>query len=163
MRHYQAVLRLDTSNPPGNETPAAEYLKEVLEKEGIPAQVSAADPKRPNIVARLKGNGKKRPLLIMGHTDVVTVDPRNGSIPPFSATRDAGYVYGRGTIDDKDNLTAGVDDDAAAQAPQRAARSRRDLPGRVGRRRPPGVGIGSWSTSTSPRSKPSTASPRAAA
>ena len=79
MRHFQAVLRIDTRNPPGNEHLAAEYLKQVFDKEGIPAQLFALDPNRSNVVARLKGNGRKRPLLIMGHSDVVTVDERNGS------------------------------------------------------------------------------------
>ena len=86
----------------------AEYLKGVLDKEGIPAQIVGSDPKRSNLVARLKGNGKKRPLLIMGHSDVVTVDEAKWKFPPFSATRDGGYVYGRGTVDDKDNLTAAL-------------------------------------------------------
>ena len=66
MRHYQAVLRIDTRNPPGNEHVVAEYVKGVLEKEGIPAQIVGSDPNRPNLVARLKGNGRKRPLLIIG-------------------------------------------------------------------------------------------------
>ena len=135
LRHFQAVLRLDTSNPPGNEHLVVDYLKQVLDNEGIPSQIFALDPNRPNLVARLKGNGSKRPLLIMGHTDVVNVDPAKWKHPPFSATRDGGYVYGRGTVDDKDNLTAGADDDAAAEAAERAARSRRDLPGRGGRGR----------------------------
>jgi acetylornithine deacetylase/succinyl-diaminopimelate desuccinylase-like protein len=74
MQHYQAVLRIDTRNPPGNETVLVEYLKQVLEKEGIPAQIVGSDPKRANLVARLKGNGSKRPLLIMGHSDTVTTD-----------------------------------------------------------------------------------------
>ena len=108
MRHYQAVLRLDTSNPPGNETQVAEYVKQVLDKEGIPAKILALDPKRANVVARLKGNGSKRPFLIMGHSDVVTVDAAKWKHPPFSATREGGYVYGRGTVDDKDNLTAAL-------------------------------------------------------
>ena len=108
MRHYQAVLRLDTTNPPGNEHLAVEYLKQVFDAENIPSQVFALDPNRSNIVAGLKGNGKKRPLLIMGHTDDVTVDASKWKFPPFSATRDGGYVYARGTIDDKDNLTAGL-------------------------------------------------------
>jgi acetylornithine deacetylase/succinyl-diaminopimelate desuccinylase-like protein len=108
LRHYQALLRFDTQNPPGNETAAAQYVKDVLEREGIPAQLVASDPKRANVVARLKGNGKKKPLLIMGHTDVVTVDPAKWTFPPFSATRDGGYVYGRGAVDDKDNLTAAL-------------------------------------------------------
>ena len=108
MRHYQAVLRLDTTNPPGNEHLAVDYLKQLFDAEGIPSQVFALDPNRSNIVARLKGSGKKRPLLIMGHTDDVTVDASKWKFPPFSATRDGGYVYARGTVDDKDNLTAGL-------------------------------------------------------
>src|SRR5262245_38469210 len=108
MRHFQALVQLDTSNPPGNETVAVEYLKQTLEKEGIPTQVFALAPKRANLVARLKGAGSKRPLLIMGHTDVVTVDASKWKFPPFSATRDGGYVYGRGTVDDKDNATAAL-------------------------------------------------------
>ena len=106
MRHFQAILRLDTSNPPGNETLVVEYLKSVLDKEGIETRVFANDPKRANLIARLRGNGKKRPLLIMGHTDVVTVDPTKWKYPPFSATREGGYVYGRGATDDKDNVVA---------------------------------------------------------
>ena len=106
MRHFQAILRLDTSNPPGNETLVVEYLKSVLDKEGIETRVFANDPKRANLVARLRGNGKKRPVLIMGHTDVVTVDPTKWKYPPFSATREGGYVYGRGATDDKDNVVA---------------------------------------------------------
>jgi acetylornithine deacetylase/succinyl-diaminopimelate desuccinylase-like protein len=108
MRHYQAVLRLDTRNPPGNEHLVAEYVKQVLDKEGIPAQIVGSDPNRSNVIGRLKGNGRKRPILMMGHSDVVTVDEAKWTFPPFSATRDGGYVYGRGTIDDRDNLTASL-------------------------------------------------------
>ena len=108
MRHYQAVLRLDTTNPPGNERRAVDYLKQVLDQAGVPNQIFALDENRPNIVARLKGNGKKRPLLIMGHTDTVTVDAAKWKHSPFSATREGGYVYGRGTVDDKDNLAAAL-------------------------------------------------------
>jgi acetylornithine deacetylase/succinyl-diaminopimelate desuccinylase-like protein len=108
MEHFQAVLRFDTSDPPGNERPAAEYLKQVLEKEGIATNVFELEANRLNVVARLKGSGKKRPLLLMGHTDVVNVDPAKWTFPPFSATRNAGYVYGRGTVDDKDNVTAAL-------------------------------------------------------
>src|SRR5262247_1051777 len=106
MRHFQAILRLDTSNPPGNEGIVVEYLKSVLDREGIETKIFALDPKRANLVARLRGNGKKRPVLIMGHTDVVTVDPTKWKYPPFSATREGGYVYGRGATDDKDNVVA---------------------------------------------------------
>src|SRR5947207_6738405 len=108
MRHFQALLRLDTSNPPGNEVAVTNYLKQVLEKEGIPVQVFAREPNRPNLVARLKGNGRKQPVLCMGHTDVVTVDPKKWTFPPFSATRDGGYVYARGSLDDKPHVVAGL-------------------------------------------------------
>ena len=108
LQHFQALLRIDTSSPPGNETKAVEYLKQVFEKEGIPYQVFAKDASRANIVARLKGNGKKKPILVMGHTDVVTIDPAKWTHKPFGADLDGGYVYGRGTVDDKDNLVAGL-------------------------------------------------------
>ncbi|MEP7271522.1 MAG: M20/M25/M40 family metallo-hydrolase [Acidobacteriota bacterium] len=108
MKHFQALLRLDTSDPPGNEAPAVEYLKTVLESEGIEVKIFSSDPKRPNLVARLRGSGKKRPVLIMGHTDVVNVDPAKWTHPPFSATRVDGYVYGRGAVDDKDNVVAAL-------------------------------------------------------
>lgn len=106
MRHFQAILRFDTQNPPGNEVLVVEYLKAVLDKEGIETKVFALDPKRPNLVARLRGSGKKRPILIMGHTDVVTVDATKWKHPPFSATREGGYVYARGSQDDKPSVAA---------------------------------------------------------
>jgi acetylornithine deacetylase/succinyl-diaminopimelate desuccinylase-like protein len=108
MEHFQAILRLDTSNPPGNEGLVVDYLDGVLKQAGIETKRFANDLARPNLVARLKGNGRKRPLLIMGHTDVVKVDPAKWTHPPFSATRDGGYVYGRGTVDDKDNVVAAL-------------------------------------------------------
>ncbi len=108
MQHFQALLRMDTSDPPGTEREAAEYLKQVLEKEGIPVEMFSIEAHRPNLVARLKGNGSKRPLLIMGHTDVVNVDPAKWTHPPFSATRAGGYIYGRGAVDDKDNVAASL-------------------------------------------------------
>lgn len=108
LRHFQAIVRMDTTDPPGGEKPVADYLKAVLESEGIPVQVFALEPNRPNIVARLKGNGRKRPLLLLGHTDTVNVDAKKWSHPPFSADRDGGYIYGRGTVDDKDNVVGAL-------------------------------------------------------
>ncbi len=108
LRHYSAVVQMDTTDPPGNETKVVDYVKQVLEAEGIPVITAGKDPSRMNLIARLKGNGSKRPLLIMGHTDTVKVDASKWTFPPFSAARNGGYIYGRGTLDDKDNMTAGM-------------------------------------------------------
>ena len=108
LQHFQALLRLDTSNPPGRERLATDYLKGVLERAGIPVQVFASAQERPNLVARIKGSGRRRPLLLMGHTDVVTVDPKKWSFPPFGAARDGGYIYGRGSRDDRPDVVAGL-------------------------------------------------------
>ena len=108
MEYFSALLRTDTSNPPGNETEAATYLQRVLQQEGIEAELFALDPTRANLVARHRGNGSKRPLLVMGHTDVVGVQRDNWSVDPFAAVVKDGYVYGRGSLDDKDNVTAAL-------------------------------------------------------
>ena len=73
LRHYQALVQIDSTDPPGNETKVVEYVKKVLEAEGIPVILAAKDPARANLIARLKGNGSKKPLLVMGHTDTVKV------------------------------------------------------------------------------------------
>ena len=95
------LVRIDTSNPPGNETRAAEYIKGVLAAEGIPAQIFESAPGRGNLVARLRGSGKKKPLLLMGHIDVVGVERDKWSVDPFGAVIKDGYLYGRGSHDDK--------------------------------------------------------------
>jgi acetylornithine deacetylase/succinyl-diaminopimelate desuccinylase-like protein len=96
------LIKIDTTNPPGNETKAAEYLKAILDKEGIPAKIFEREAGRGNLVARLKGNGKKRPILLMGHTDVVGVERERWSVDPFAGVVKDGYVYGRGASDNKD-------------------------------------------------------------
>ncbi len=108
LEHFQALVRFDTQDPPGGEQKAADYLQQVLSREGIPVEVFTLDKGRPNVVARLKGSGRKRPLLIMGHTDTVNVDPAKWTHPPFGAVVADGYVYGRGTLDDKDNVVASL-------------------------------------------------------
>lgn len=95
------LVKIDTSNPPGNETRAAEYIKSVLAAEGIQAQIYESAPGRGSIVARLKGNGKKKPLLLMGHLDVVGVERDKWTVDPFAAIIKDGYLYGRGSHDDK--------------------------------------------------------------
>src|SRR6187549_2938340 len=89
LRHYQALIRFDTS---ATERAEAEYVKRVLDDNGIPATILFTDPERPNVVARLKGSGRKRPLLLMGHLDTVTVDASKWRFPPFSATRDGDVI-----------------------------------------------------------------------
>ncbi len=69
--HLAALVKLDTSNSPGNEIKAAEYIKSVLDHEGIASEIFESAPGRASIVVRLKGSGKKKPLLLMGHLDVV--------------------------------------------------------------------------------------------
>ena len=108
MEYFLDLLRTDTSNPPGNESEAARYLQRVLQQEGIEAELFALDPTCANLVARLRGNGTKQPILIMGHTDVVGVQPENWSVDPFGAVAKDGYIYGRGALDDKDNVTAAL-------------------------------------------------------
>ncbi len=108
LRHFLAIIRMDTTDPPGGEKPVVDYLKQVLEAEGIAVQTFAMEPNRPNLVARIKGSGKQRPLLLMGHSDTVNVDPKKWTHPPFGGVRDGGYIYGRGTVDDKDNVVANV-------------------------------------------------------
>ena len=80
----------------------------MLEGEGIPTQTFAQDPARANIVARLKGNGSKRPLLILAHTDVVGVQPEKWPVDPFGAVIKDGFVWGRGSLDDKPILSANL-------------------------------------------------------
>lgn len=106
--HLVNLVQINTSNPPGNETVAANYLKAALAAEGIDSELFALDPERANLVARIRGNGSKRPILIMGHTDVVGVQAEKWTEDPFGGLRKDGWVYGRGTLDDKDNVTAGL-------------------------------------------------------
>ena len=108
LRHHRSLIQIDTSNPPGNETLVVEYLRKVFAAEGIPAQVFALEPSRANLVARLKGNGGKRPILLMAHTDVVGVQRDKWPVDPFGAILKDGFIWGRGSIDDKDKLAANL-------------------------------------------------------
>lgn len=100
--HFLAdLVRLDTQDPPGNESRVAEYIQDVLAKEGITAELLKTDPGRDSVVARLKGDGSARPLLLMGHEDVVPVDRNHWTVEPFAAIEKDGYIYGRGAKDDK--------------------------------------------------------------
>jgi len=106
LQHYRALVQIDSTA--GNETRVVEYLKKVLEAEGMTTKTFALDPNRANLVARLKGNGSKRPLLILAHTDVVGVQREKWPVDPFGAVMKDGYVWGRGSLDDKPVLTANL-------------------------------------------------------
>jgi acetylornithine deacetylase/succinyl-diaminopimelate desuccinylase-like protein len=99
------LIRFDTSNPPGNETPAAEYVAGVLADEGIETRVLEVAPGRGSAVARLRGSGEGPPLLLMAHLDVVPAQAEDWTHPPFAGELAGGYVWGRGAVDTK-NATA---------------------------------------------------------
>jgi acetylornithine deacetylase/succinyl-diaminopimelate desuccinylase-like protein len=100
------LIRLDTSNPPGNETRVADYLKQIADSHGIPCELVGTDPARKNFIARLKGAGHMRPLLLMAHSDVVPADRYHWSVDPFKGETTNGYIYGRGALDDKSLLAS---------------------------------------------------------
>ena len=104
--YLRDLIRLESVNPPGNETRVANYLKQLMDREGIPAELVGEDPARLNFIARLKGSGARRPLLLIAHSDVVPADPSQWSVPPFAAVEKSGYIYGRGAEDDKSLLAA---------------------------------------------------------
>jgi acetylornithine deacetylase/succinyl-diaminopimelate desuccinylase-like protein len=98
MRQY---LRVNTSNPPGNEIEAARFCKTIFDREGIQNEIFEYKPGRANIIARLKGDGSKRPIILLSHMDVVTADPASWRVDPFSAEIIDGSIYGRGALDMK--------------------------------------------------------------
>lgn len=106
-QHYLAdLIRLDTTNPPGNETRVAEYLRRVTHEHGISAELLGPDPSRLNFVARLRGSVEARPLLLMAHSDVVPADRAQWTVDPFAAEVRGAAIYGRGAQDDKGLLAA---------------------------------------------------------
>jgi acetylornithine deacetylase/succinyl-diaminopimelate desuccinylase-like protein len=97
----QQYLRVNTSNPPGNELEAAKFFKALFDKNGIQNEIFEYKPGRANIIARIKGDGTKRPLILLNHMDVVTADPSAWRVDPFSAQIIDGAIYGRGALDMK--------------------------------------------------------------
>jgi len=100
----QGLLRIDTTNPPGNEHAAAKYLAEILRHEGLEPRLLTSAPGRTSVIARLAGRGERGPLLLQGHTDVVAADPQEWSQPPFGGVIAGGCVWGRGALDMKGTL-----------------------------------------------------------
>ena len=102
----QELIRLDTVNPPGNETKAAELLREYLEGNGVACELYAKVPERANLVARIPGRGDGPRLLLLSHTDTVLADPAEWSVDPWSAEIRDGHVWGRGALDMKGQVAA---------------------------------------------------------
>jgi acetylornithine deacetylase/succinyl-diaminopimelate desuccinylase-like protein len=100
------LIQVDTTNPPGNETPAAELLRDYLEANGVACELYARTPERANLVARIEGTGGGPSLLVMGHTDVVLADPAEWSVPPFGGVVQDGAIWGRGALDMKSQVAA---------------------------------------------------------
>ena len=95
------IVRIDTTNPPGGETAAANAIARKLEADGIHTEVVESAPGRGNLHARLAGRGTGRPLILLAHLDVVPADTHGWRLPPFSGARERGYIYGRGSLDAK--------------------------------------------------------------
>ncbi len=105
------LIRINTTNPPGNELEAAKYIQNVLQRENIPAEVLEMKPGRGIVVARLQAGplpDSSKALLLVAHLDVVGVERAKWSVDPFAATQKDNYIYGRGAIDDKGMVAANL-------------------------------------------------------
>lgn len=126
VRHLQALLRIDTTNPPGNETEAAAYLAELLSPAGIEPFLAGPEPRRKSLVARLPAaDPTEGPLLLSAHLDVVPADAARWRHPPFSGAIAEGYLWGRGAIDMKHMAVMAAL--VLRRLKQEGARLRRDL------------------------------------
>ena len=102
----QQLIRTDTTNPPGNETAAAELLREYLEPAGVECELYARVPERANLVARIRGTGDGPSLALLSHTDVVLADASEWSADPFGGELRDGEIWGRGALDMKGQVAA---------------------------------------------------------
>jgi acetylornithine deacetylase/succinyl-diaminopimelate desuccinylase-like protein len=100
----QNLIRYNTTNPPGNERICIEYINGLLTEAAIETTLLAKTPERPNVIARLKGEGKAPPLLLYGHVDVVTTEGQKWQQPPFEANIVDGFLWGRGALDMKSGV-----------------------------------------------------------
>jgi acetylornithine deacetylase/succinyl-diaminopimelate desuccinylase-like protein len=104
----QDLIRLNTVNPPGNETVAAELLRDYLEPFGVECELYARVPERANLVARIRGRGDGPRLLLLSHTDTVLADPAEWTVDPWSGELRDGQIWGRGALDMKGQVAAGA-------------------------------------------------------
>ena len=95
------LIRLDTTNPPGNETAAANYVAQNLRHDGFKCTLREYAPGRGNVITRLPGTGEKPSLLLLSHLDVVAANPEEWSVDPFGGVVKDGFVWGRGALDMK--------------------------------------------------------------
>ena len=100
----QNLIRFDTTNPPGKEAECISFINQLLTQAGIETKVLAKSQQRPNLIARLPGQGNAAPLLLYGHVDVVTTENQHWKHPPFEGEIDDGYVWGRGALDMKGGI-----------------------------------------------------------
>jgi acetylornithine deacetylase/succinyl-diaminopimelate desuccinylase-like protein len=121
----QTLIRFDTTNPPGNEAACVGYIRDLLTSAGIDSELIARDERRPNLIARLPGQGRAAPLLLYGHVDVVTTEFQDWTYPPFAAEEHDGFIWGRGALDMKGGVAMLV------AAFLRAKVENRPLPGDV--------------------------------
>src|SRR5438105_8137069 len=105
---FQGLLRIDTTNPPGRETAAAQLCARALGEEGIEAQLLARVPERANVIARLRGDGSRPPLLLNAHLDVVPAEADRWAHPPFAGEIHGGFLWGRGAVDMKNMCALSV-------------------------------------------------------
>ncbi len=101
LKILQDLIRIDTTNPPGNEIEAVRYVHDLLAQEGLPSEIIESEPGRGNLIARLKGDGSKPAMVLLGHLDVVPAEPKEWDVPPFSAEVKDGFIWGRGSLDMK--------------------------------------------------------------
>lgn len=101
IQHLQRLVQINTTNPPGNEVEACRYLANLFDREEIPYKILEAAPNRGNIVAHLRGDGSKKPLLLASHLDVVPAERDKWDVDPFSGVVKDGFIWGRGTVDMK--------------------------------------------------------------
>lgn len=99
--HLQNLIRINTSNPGSNEAEAVRYIAQILDREQIPYQIFEPAPNRLNLIARLKGNQSKKPILLNAHLDVVPAEKEHWKHDPFSGAIEDGCIWGRGAIDMK--------------------------------------------------------------
>ncbi len=109
VKFLRDLVRIDTTNPPGNEMAAAAYIERVLSAARIDARTIECAPGRASIIARIKGTGRARPVILMAHMDVVEVERDKWSFDPFAGELRDGYVLGRGAADDKAMLAANLE------------------------------------------------------